>query len=77
VNLHVVTIRLSPHPDHDPHRKLPGPCPLTDNRDTWCTDATGEHHSTLVRSDETTEELAERMRAEGHHVTRIETCEEQ
>jgi len=63
--LKLVTIKLPKNPNHDPHNKVTGPCPVSSE----CTDSTGEHHTVLVTSDE---EIAA-LREEFGHITRIET----
>lgn len=67
---YIVTIKLSRNPSHDPRNKVIGPCPA--DASSACTDATGEHHSILMRSPELPEALARLLRADGVHVTRIE-----
>lgn len=60
----LVTIKLPKNPHHDPSNKVTGPCPVS----RVCTDATGEHHTVLVESQEEVEALRERFK----HITRIE-----
>ena len=62
--LRIVTIKLPKNPQHDPHHKIAGPCPVSD----WCTDSTGEHHTTLVKTDAEVAALREQF----GHITRIE-----
>jgi hypothetical protein len=65
---YIVTIKLPKNPDHDPRNKITGECPVS----TYCTDVTGEHHSTIVYA--ASEEDARRYcAAKGwQHITRLE-----
>lgn len=60
----IVTIKLPKNPNHNPHAKVTGPCPVS----SVCTDSTGEHHSVIVHSEAEIEQLRERFK----HITRIE-----
>lgn len=70
--LYIVTVRLEKSLFHDPRNKVTGRCPLGTDR---CTDQTGEHHSFLVDSRLSLEEVREYLKAT-YHVTRVEesTC---
>lgn len=68
--LYIVTIRLGKDPVHDPKRKLTGMCRAGDER---CTDSTGEHHSFLVDSEVSLDEVRDTY-AKTYHVTRVETA---
>ncbi len=72
MNTFIVTYKLDKNPDHDPANKVTGRCPLTG---LTCTDVTGEHHTRLVESPETAEQLADRLRHEGNHITRVEEAQ--
>ena len=61
----IVTIKLPRHPDHDPHNKISGDCPV---HGATCTDLTGQHHSFLIRDTD----LWKLDTIENLHVTRIE-----
>lgn len=63
-NWRLVTVKLPKHPDHDPHNKVIGQCPMGG----MCTDVTGEHHTVLVYSEREVAELAF-----GYHITRVES----
>lgn len=60
----LVTIKLPKNPNHNPHSKVTGPCPVS----RVCTDSTGEHHTVLVGNDAEVEELRKRF----GHITRVE-----
>lgn len=64
-NWRLVTVKLPKHPDHDPHNKVTGQCPVNG---TLCTDVTGEHHTVLVYS-----QLDVLMLMDKHHITRVES----
>lgn len=67
----IVTIRRGRNPNHDPHNKVTGSCPLEDVG--ACTDQTGEHHSYLVTDwRSSASELVDKLRQEGIRVTRVE-----
>lgn len=61
----LVTIKLPPHPDHDPSNKKTGECPVSAT--VSCTDITGEHHTIP-----TNEKGLEELREQGFHITRVE-----
>lgn len=61
--MYIVTIKLPRNPKHDPHNKIVGECPVSDE----CTDSTGEHHSTIVMTIEEVEAMQKNV-----HVTRVE-----
>ena len=65
--LYIVTVKLLKDPNHDPHNKVEGICPI--DMDAWCTDVTGEHHTTTVLGDEELEEIKKQY----DHITRIES----
>lgn len=70
-----VTVKLPKNPNHDPHNKVTGVCPLSEDFGAAdCTDVTGEHHSiTLVTSDKwDATKMKEFFVGKGYHVTRIE-----
>jgi hypothetical protein len=67
----IVTVKLPKNPDHNPHNKVTGPCPLDASRRKICTDVTGEHHSELVYLS-SIEEAMRLYKENGFHVTRIE-----
>lgn len=67
----IVTVKLPKNPDHNPHNKVTGPCPLDASRRKTCTDVTGEHHSELVYLS-SIEEAMRLYKENGFHVTRIE-----
>jgi hypothetical protein len=62
----LVTIKLPKNPSHDPHNKVTAPCVVSAS----CTDSTGEHHTTLVR----TQAGLDYLRAT-YHITRIEAIQ--
>ena len=64
---YVVTVKHPSNPLHDPLTKVTGPCPASAN----CTDATGEHHSLVVRANSVTAVL-QYFASRNTHVTRIE-----
>lgn len=66
--LYIVTVRLAKNPAHDPRNKVTATCPMGKKR---CTDQTGEHHSFLVDSLVSLEEVREHFEAT-YHVTRVE-----
>lgn len=63
----LVTVKLAKNPDHNPHKKQSGPCPVNGKP---CTDTTGEHH-TVADFTSKTEEQVRKVFA-GFHITRIE-----
>lgn len=65
---YLVTIKLPKNPNHNPHDKKTGPCPVFGGT---CTDMTGEHHTGLVETYETLAEVHDTWRLR-FHVTRIE-----
>lgn len=69
---YLVTVKLKKNPDHDPHNKVTGKCPVRPNK--LCTDVTGEHHTVMnsVSEDVTAEQVAASWREKGLHVTRVE-----
>jgi hypothetical protein len=67
-NRYIVTVILKKNPDHNPHSKIMGACPLTND---VCTDITGEHHSELCHG-ESPEHITKMYEDCGFHVTRIE-----
>lgn len=71
VTLYAVTVRLEKNPDHNPKRKVSGPCPVTGHP---CDDITGEHH-TFVASmtiEDSTPEMVRASYEAMYHVTRVE-----
>ena len=67
--LFLVTIKLPRNPEHDPKNKIAAPCPA--NRNNWCTDSTGEHHTEIVNAID--EKEIPKLYAKGTHITRIES----
>lgn len=67
--LFLVTVKLPKNPEHDPRNKVTGPCPVFGNP---CTDVTGEHHTTWIRSRENVETIMDVARTMYGHVTRVE-----
>lgn len=61
----IVTVKLPKNPEHNPHNKITGTCPVTRG---LCTDVTGEHHSVIAE----TQAQIEQLRSEFEHITRIE-----
>lgn len=64
--LYVVTVKDPKNPDHDPSNKKTGSCTVTD----FCTDMTGAHHSFVVITNRTPDEIKKALLPK--HVTRIE-----
>lgn len=65
---YLVTVKRPKNPNHDPHNKVTGKCPVTQG---ICTDVTGEHHSFLYESENPIEQVRE-FWEQFFHVTRIE-----
>ena len=73
----LVTVKLPRNPEHDPRRKVTGPCPVNGS---VCTDVTGEHHTVAVSAPPGCAESAAIAGAEafiraarpGIHITRSE-----
>lgn len=65
--MYLVTVKVKKNPNHDPHNKVTGLCPVTGLE---CSDVTGEHH-TLTSYLGSIEECREFWGKE-YHVTRIE-----
>lgn len=63
----IVTIKKANNPNHDPHSKVTGKCPVSPT----CTDATGAHHSFLHEADSAVA-LQSYLKSLGMHVTRVE-----
>jgi len=74
VKTYLVTVKLAKNPDHDPHRKVIGPCPLNGDEAKICTDTTGEHHTIMVQAMGYEAARINTLKAypEAKHVTRIE-----
>jgi hypothetical protein len=68
--LYVVTVKLAGTPGHDPLNKVTGECPLGDET---CTDQTGKHHTFLVQTELSVEDVITTY-ANQYHVTRVETA---
>lgn len=66
--LYIVTVKLAGTHGHDPLNKVTGTCPMGEER---CTDRTGKHHSFLVDSLLSLEEVRANFETT-HHVTRVE-----
>lgn len=69
--LYIVTVRRAKNPAHNPRAKVTGECPEGGER---CTDTTGEHHSFLVDSLLSLEEVRKNFETD-HHVTRVEVAQ--
>lgn len=67
--LYLVTMSLPGTPGHDPTNKITGPCEIQGQH---CTDRTGKHHTFLVRSARTIQEVRDHCREQYGHVTRVE-----
>jgi hypothetical protein len=69
--MYIVTVKLEKNPEHNPHSKITGQCPVGIGT---CTDVTGEHHSFIVENAKTIEEAREHTLKLGPntHITRIE-----
>jgi hypothetical protein len=65
--MYLVTVKLKKNPNHDPHNKITGLCPVSGFE---CTDVTGEHH-TFASYLGSAEECRVFWSKE-YHVTRIE-----
>lgn len=65
----IVTVKLTPDPNHNPKNKMYGICPLTGDA---CTDTTGAHHSELVANFAHIAEVMAHYESLGYHVTRVE-----
>lgn len=65
--MYLVTVKIPKDPDHDPHNKVTGECPVQPGK--LCTDVTGQHHTTLQEATSLEEVLAQFT---GLHVTRVE-----
>ena len=68
MNNYIVTVKLPKNPDHNPHNKLIGNCPVSDK---VCTDVTGEHHS-FLREAASPADARNQAFARFGHVTRVE-----
>lgn len=62
----LVTVKLPPNPEHDPHNKVTDQCPIMGNG--LCTDVTGEHHTVIAY---TTGDVL-RLQDLYKHITRVE-----
>lgn len=69
----IITVKLKRNPQHDPHNKQSGKCPLKENM--LCTDITGSHH-TYIEEGETRAEIMWKAKHKYGHVTRIEEIAE-
>jgi hypothetical protein len=72
---YVVTVKLKKNPNHDPHNKVAGLCPLAEilHQVGECSDSTGEHHTFLYEdADHTTAEMVHRYLSGQFHITRVE-----
>lgn len=66
----ILTVRLDKNPNHETKNKITDVCPL--NKNKACTDAAGEHHSTIIFG----RDLEEIKKQAGNlHVTRIEVVD--
>lgn len=68
----IITVKLYKNPKHDPHNKVYGDCPLSDNGK--CSDVTGEHHSYLDEGT-TEQEIWAKAKKTYMHITRVEIIE--
>lgn len=68
LKIYLITVKFPKDPNHDPLNKVTGECPLTSGD---CTDVTGAHHTMALESDETADEVRDRL-SEQFHVTRVE-----
>lgn len=68
--LYAVTVKLAGNPAHDPLNKVTGPCPVGDET---CTDATGKHHTFLVQTELSAEDVWTTYEGT-YHVTRVESA---
>lgn len=66
--MYLVTVKLPKNPNHDPHNKISGPCPIAPMN--FCSDTTGEHHTFVSRLDSVME--IKEMYGNSYHITRIE-----
>lgn len=66
---YLVTVKLPKNPEHNPRKKVTGPCPVNGEP---CSDVTGEHHTILVRSYGGVEQVKSLMTEKYKHVTRVE-----
>ena len=64
----IVTIKLKRNPNHNPHNKKTGKCPVTNKK---CTDVTGQHHS-YIETGNSLKEIEIKAKNKWGHVTRIE-----
>lgn len=67
--MYLVTVKLDRNPDHDPHNKVTGWCPI--QPDKVCTDVTGQHHTIFVEAETLSD--VRKMYENLYHVTRIES----
>jgi hypothetical protein len=68
--LFLVTVTVPGTVGHDPRNKVTGPCPLNGQ---YCTDQTGKHHSFLVHTSRSVEQVTSWAHEEYGHVTRVES----
>jgi len=68
----IVTVKLPWNPQHNPHRKVIGLCPVSK---AICTDVTGQHHS-YIESGKNLEAIKQKAKEKYEHITRIEVVEE-
>ena len=68
--LYLVTVRLAKNSAHNPREKVTGTCPVGDET---CTDTTGEHHTFLVESGLSVEDVRTTYES-NYHVTRVESA---
>lgn len=64
----IVTVKEPKNTQHDPKNKVTSNCTYSE----VCTDSTGEHHSFVIATDASEEQIKETIEASGVHVTRIE-----
>ena len=72
---YLVTVKLARNPEHDPHNKITGKCPVDPwgwgmDKDRICTDVTGQHHTFLAEGASVDDVY--QMYARRHLITRIE-----
>lgn len=70
MSVFLVTVRLPRRPEHDPHNKIAGTCPVQGD---YCSDTTGEHHTVLVDDMPDIPTVQAAFERLGYKITRIET----
>ena len=67
----LVTVKLPRNPNHDPHNKKSGPCPVSG---LPCTDVTGQHHTYLAEGS-SIDAIVNEAKRKWVHITRLEEFE--